>query len=235
MRQIQNLNINNTYRSLNLNTTLGYDPNKVRKVTAVNKQQILTDIKHKQYADRYILFHTRAARSLGEDDKLNRAILRTPRPVSYYTTNVVPIHILLRLADKKDCEVVYNIAKEFTLEQIKNIETANMLCRTVVSCPLVFPDVNYRDILFSLWDLRYILDRVKLEFPDLTKKQIGDRVNYYEYNKITQLYQLRKRYKYQYYQDLHEVLARWRIQLWLLLNSLDECAYIEKKALKHKV
>lgn len=232
MRPVRNLNINNTYRSLNLNTTLGYNTYNTVKVTAQTKAEVLQDIKQHKYASRYLLYHTKAPGSIGEDDKLNAQVLNTPSPVSYFTTNEVPIHILLRMADKKNCEVVYTFTKEFTDKQIRNVQSANAFCHTVVEANLIYPDDDYRDLLFSVWDLRYVLDQLRLSFPDLTKEQVGNRHAYYAYNKTSKRYQLRSRYKYKYYENLHEVLARWKIQLWIVTRTLEEGQYLMDKATK---
>ena len=124
---------------------------------------------------------------------------------------------------------MYQIHSEFTKEQIKNVQTASMLCKTVVSCPLLYPDGKAKDILFSLWELRYVLDRVVLTFPKLKTKQLENRKEYYHYNKNIKRYELFSKYKLQYYHNLHEVLARWRIQLWLVLEDTAEVEYFETK------
>lgn len=226
MRKISNLNINNTYRSRNLNTMVSQDVKRlITRVSSKNEPQVLKDIKQERYARHYLIDESQKPLQKGTIEK----IFQTKQPVSYYTRTTVPYELLLRLANIKNSSVVYQIHSEFTKEQIKNVQTASMLCKTVVSCPLLYPDGKAKDILFSLWELRYILDRVVLTFPKLKTKQLENRKEYYHYNKNIKRYELFSKYKLQYYRNLHEVLARWRIQLWLVLEDAAEVEYFETK------
>ena len=233
LRKVQALNINNSYRSLNLNTRLDYDKvQKVIQVTRLNEDKILEQIKNGTVDKdaRYILYHF--DKGIGENDTLNEKLMKLNVPISYYTATVVPLHIIKGLANNKRGEAVYQIAKEFTSEQVKNVYMASQLCRTAVSCPLVYPDIDATSILFSMWDLRYIIDRLDLYFPPILNGSYqNSRQKYYDSTDGKRHF-LNETYKLNYYVALHEVLARWRIQLWLVCDSKSEMTYLESEGEK---
>lgn len=234
MRKIQALNINNSYRSLNLNTRLNYQyVQKIIQVTRLNEDKLEQQIEDGTLDKeaRYVLYHF--DRGIGENDTLNAKLMKLNVPISYFTNSVAPLHIIKGLANNKRGEIVYQIAKEFTKEQVENVYTASQLCRTAITCPVVYPDIKTRQILFSLWDLRYIVDRIDITYPQISDSdRKNGRADYYtEYN--GHVWGLNNKYKLDYYIGLHEVLARWKIQLWLVCDSEDETKYLEEQGEKY--
>lgn len=231
MRKVQALNINNSYRSLNLNTRLAYSQvQKVIQVTRLNEVELLDQIKNGTLDKeaRYILYHFH--NGIGELDTLNTQLMELGVPISYYTNDVAPLHVLKGLANNSRGEVVYQLQKEFTPEQVKNVHTASQLCRTTVDCPIIYPDIESKSILFSMWDLRYLIDRIDLSFPALNTKQLRKQeTKFYTLSPKDKLFHLNQEARLGYYIDLHEILARWKIQLWFICNTKEEMQLLEDK------
>lgn len=181
----------------------------------------------------YMLKHV--PMGLGYDDALNNALLAQNPPFTYFTDSVAPMHVMTALNTNKHGEVMYTYQQDYSVETVKNLAKAEMLCRTAIYCPVVWDGLSATQILFSLWDLRYIVDRVDIVFTPLTKAQVNKIKNghaLYVYNKQDKKYHLKAPYKLHYYIALHECLARWRIQLCIVCDSPAEMVYIKEQGVK---
>lgn len=228
MRDIKNLNINNTYRSQNNNTEYR-SADSIVKVTTQTEPDLISRISgdkdsFMQDTNRYIIYH-----SLAENDTITQELIRNGAQVDYYTPTIVPIKVATDLNSNKRSRVVYPIQKQFSLETLENMDMVSMLTRVAVDCPVVFPDVTPKSILFPMFDARYLIDRIEISFPKLHEEEIGDRKEYYTKDANTGLYQLESKYKLQYYLSLHEYLARWKVRLHLMCDSQEEADFIHNR------
>lgn len=224
MRKIGTLNINNTFRSQNNNAE--YRPSdSIIKVTTQTEPEILKMLENTDSLSndthRYVIYH-----SLAENDTITQMLIRKGAQIDYYTPTIVPTKVATELNNNKRARAVYPLNKEFNLDILKNMTMVNMLTRIAIDCPVVYPDIKPKDILFPMFDARYLVDRIELSFPALHKEELGNREDYYELNEKTGLYQLKRVHKLSYYLTLHEYLARWKIRLHLICDSQEEANYI---------
>lgn len=227
---VKSLNINNTFRNDNYNTTLGYSLTEdIVKVTRLTESKISEMLDNNDTENkRFIMYEGKH-----QNDTLNKRMFQKELPITYYTESTVPYSILVGLQGNPKGEVVYNIQPRFPNSTIRNIDVASSLCRTVVNVPIVYPDISPKKLLFSLYDLRYILNRVDLDFVALNKEEvaINNRKDYYEL-KDDGLYHLKSNVRMGYYEYLHEYLARWVIHLNLVCEMKDY--KLELDGMKHK-
>jgi len=227
MRRIETLNINNTYRSLNNNAE--YRPvNSIVKVNTQTEPSILNSLNKAdsliEDTRRYIIYH-----SIAENDNITQELINKGAQVDYYTSTIVPTKVATDLNNNKRARAIYPLQQQFSLTTLQNMSMVSMLTRIAVDCPIVYPDIKPKDILFPMFDARYLVDRIELSFPNLHKSELGDRGDYYSLNKDTGLYQLKRVHKLNYYLALHEYLARWKIRLHLICDSQEEANYILKR------
>ena len=227
---VKSLNINNTFRNDNYKTSLSYPlTQKIIKVTRVTEEQIeellaRNELEHK----RFLLYGGRY-----QNDTLNQKLYQAQVPITYYTTTTAPYSALVGLQGNPNGEVVYSLEDKFSKEQVRNIDIASSLCRTVVNVPVIYPDVSPKKLLFSLYDLRYILNRVDLDFITLNEAQY-QQGNYYKYYELKEdkRYHLKASYRLGYYKYLHEYLARWVIHLNMVCESVEYKKELDK--MEHK-
>lgn len=214
---VKSLNIDNTFRNDNYNTNLKHELlEEIVKVTRVTEEEVVKQLEeHDTKNKRYIMFAGHH-----ENDTLNKQLFDAYVPISYYSDTVIPYQDLIGLQGNKQGEAVYNISPKFTKKQLKNIDLASSLCRTVVNTPVVYPDISPKKLVFSLSDVRYILNRVDLDFVTLTKAEVQgtNREPYYE-KLDDNLYHLKAEVRMGYYLYMHEYLARWVIHLNLLCET----------------
>lgn len=227
---VKSLNINNTFRNDNYNTTLGYSLTEdIVKVTRLTESKISEMLDNNDTENkRFIMYEGKH-----QNDTLNKRMFQKKLPITYYTESTVPYSTLVGLQGNPKGEVVYNIQPRFPNSTVRNIDVASSLCRTVVNVPIVYPDISPKKLLFSLYDLRYILNRVDLDFVALNKEEvaINNRKDYYEL-KDDGLYHLKSNVRMGYYEYLHEYLARWVIHLNLVCEMKDY--KLELDGMKHK-
>jgi len=213
---------------MNLNTKLPMETTDL--VTKVNRVTIpeIQDNFEEHKRDHFIVFHDK-----GEDDTFNHKLLQTNSHISYYTKTVVPYSVLVGLSGNSRGEAVYSLQKQFSVKQIKNVYQASLLCTTVLDVPVVYPDIKPTQLLFSICDLRYLIRRAEVSFPALTKDEVkvNNRDKYY--SKATDgLYYLDTKYKLEYFNEMHEFLARWVMRLYITCDTKEEQAEFEKLAIE---
>lgn len=227
---VKSLNINNTFRNDNYNTTLGHSLTEdIVKVTRLTESKINEMLDNDDTENkRFIMYEGKH-----QNDTLNKRMFQKELPITYYTESTVPYSTLVGLQGNPEGEVVYNIQPKFSNSTVRNIDVASSLCRTVVNVPIVYPDISPKKLLFSLYDLRYILNRVDLDFVALNKEEvaINNRKDYYEL-KNDGLYHLKSNVRMGYYEYLHEYLARWVIHLNLVCEMKEY--KLELDGMKHK-
>jgi hypothetical protein len=224
------LNIHNTDRMFNLNLTTKQEEGNFVKVTRINEKEIernMDRLKEKSTRfnrrdkSRYMLYKQRYSNDTVQDKVLDHGGF-----ISYYTTDRVPIPVISKLASVPQSEVIYYCKREHNLEDVKNVQLASMATRVTLDVPIVLPDINPYDYLFSLYPLRYHVDKVKISFPALREDEIQPRHRefYVFYNGM---YHLKSKYKYECFQHMQEPLSTWKMNIWLVCDSKRDRKMIE--------
>lgn len=218
VKTLKSLNIDNTFRNKNYNASLRYGVNEeIIKVNRLNEDYIWQLIHTHDFSNkRFILFNGKY-----ENNKLNNALLRAKVPVSYFTTSKIPYGVMKGMQGNNKAEAVYQVHSQFELDELNNMELAGQLCRTVVNVPVIYPDTSPKKLLLALYDARYLINRVDLNFVTLSKAEINqnDRKDFYEYSHEDRRYHLKISQREDYYHYLHEFLARWVMRLNMVNES----------------
>jgi len=226
----KHLNIHNTDRKYNLNLTTKQAESNFIKVTAINDKLVEKEMDdlaqqstrfNKRNNKKYMLYKHRYG-----NDTVQEKVMDHGGYVYYYTQDRVPIPVINKLASVPQSEVIYQCKKEHTLEDVLNVQFTSMATKVSVDVPIVLPDINVYDYLFSLFPLRYHVDNVRISFPALTEKEIKPRHRefYVFYNG---LYHLKSRYKYDCFRYLQEPLSTWKMNIWLICDSKRDMQMVE--------
>jgi hypothetical protein len=230
MTRKKSLNIHNTDRLFNLNLTTKQDEARFTKVTRINEKEIERDMDKLAAASRrfplrdnkrYMLYKARYG-----NDTLLAKVMNHGGHVSYYTTDRVPLPVINQLAAVPHSEAIFQCQKSYTAEDVRNVQLASMATKISVDVPIVLPDINIYDYLFSLYPLRYHVDKVKISFPALNEKEIQERHKpfYVFYNGM---YHLKSKYKYLCFQHLQDPLSTWKMNIWLVCDSKKDLRTVE--------
>lgn len=230
------LNIHNTDRVFNLNLTTKQEVNKFTKVTKINERDILSRMERlRQESGRFNKRDNREYLIYKEkypNNYLNEQIINHANKVYYYTEDRVPLHIVNSLSKTPRSEVIYKCRDTFSLEDVNNVHLTSMATKVTIDVPLVLPDINPYDYLFSLYPLRYNVDKIQLSFPSLKKEEIKKRhKEYYAY--YNGAYHLKSKYKYKCFQYIQEPLSTWKMNLWLICDSEKDLHKIEQLVIKN--
>jgi len=235
MTRKKSLNIHNTDRLFNLNLTTKQDEANFIKVTRINEKAIEREMDQlkakstrfkKRNKKHYLLYKERYG-----NDTIQDKVFDHGGHIYYYTTDRVPVPIINKLAAVPQSEVVYFCKKEHTLEDVRNVQLVSMATKVSIDVPIVLPDINIYDYLFSLYPLRYHVDKVKISFPALSEKEIQDRHKPY-YVFYNGMYHLKSKYKYLCFQYLQEPLSTWKMNIWLICDSKRDMAMVEEMVIK---
>lgn len=220
MRLIKQLNIGNTHRALNFNQfRAGTD--KFIKVCNQNKAQVEESLKkNKGKGNTYLIIHD----SVDEDTQLNKKVYKSKGIIIYYTATTIPIYTMLSMGTNQRLYLVYEYRNTFTKEQLLNIKTAFELSTVIIYIPHVDVSVSPYKYLFSVYDVRYIADAV---YYDFTPSEYDNIDNYIYYDKLPSA---KPELQKEFFNDSHEVLARWRLQM-----HLSYVNQTEKKLIRNKI
>lgn len=229
------LNIHNTDRMFNLNLTTIQDESNFIKVTKLNEKEIEREMDsltaesgrfYKRDNKSYLLFKQRYP-----NDTLLTKVINHGGYIYYYSDGRVPIPVINQLAAVPQSEVVYLCKKEHTLEDVLNVHMTSMATKVTIDVPIVLPDINIYDYLFSLYPLRYHVDKVKISFPPLQENEIQERHRefYVYYNGM---YHLKSKYKYECFCHLQEPLSTWKMNIWLVCDSKRDLKMIEDMVIR---
>ena len=201
MRLQRQLNIDNTYRVLNLNLEkIIWD--KLIRVVPENKDQVLQTLKEDNGKDYTYLVD----RDKSMDLLLNHKVFRSDGHLIYYSEGLIPTAVFTDIGTNRNSIYLYKY-QEFSRALVQNISKASIVGTTAIYLKDVPADLNTTKLIFALNDVRFIADRLYLDFkPEVTKED-----------------------KEAIFDQLHEILARWTIQLFLGWN--DEA---ERDALKQE-
>lgn len=234
MARKKGLNVYNTDRTFNINLTTKQEESKFVKVTRLNEKEIEREMdKLKEESARfskrndkiYLLFKQRYP-----NDTLHSKIFNHGGSIKYYSDGRVPIPVINQLAGVPQSEVIYQCKKDYTAEDVMNVHLASMATSVVVDVPIVLPDINIYDYLFSLHPLRYHVDKVRISFPALKEDEIQERHKKY-YIFYNGMYHLKAKYKYQCFCHLQEPLSTWKMNIWLVCDSKKDKQIIEDMVL----
>lgn len=232
------VNINNSSRLYNLNTALMEDVKDFTAVTPMNEQRIQGEMnrlekesgrfKHRDDTH-YLIYHEKY-----DNDNLVESLFDHGGEVSYYTTGLVPYYVIKKMAQCPVSEAVFSLRKRYTDPEIRNVQVTATATQTKIDMSVVLPDLNPYDCLFSLFDLRYNIDKVQITFPPLTEREMAKkRATYYEL-KEDKLYHLKTKYKWNFYQIVKEPLSKWKMNIWFVCDSQEEEDTITRWAYPNK-
>lgn len=226
----RSLNVHNTDRLFNLNLITKQEESRFIKVTKLNESDIEKDMDkmeslsgryNRRDGNRYLIYKQRYS-----NDSVQEKIMNHGGFIYYYTNDRVPIPVINKLAGVPNSEIIYFCQKEYKLEDVKNVQLASMATKVSVDVPIILPDINPYDYLFSLYPLRYHVDKVKISFPVLKDKEIQKRhKKYYVY--YNGAYHLKSKYKYECFRYLYEPLSTWKMNLWLICDTEEDLRIIE--------
>ncbi|AMQ66638.1 hypothetical protein BH753_gp156 [Bacillus phage Shbh1] len=231
MTRKKSLNVHNTDRLFNLNLTTKQEESSFIKVTSVDSASIrsrLIPLKKqstrfsKRDKKTYMIYKQRYG-----DDTLQNLVFDHGGFVYYYTTDKVPIPVITKLAEVPQSEIIYFCKKEHKFDDVRNVQLASMATKVSVDVPIVLPDINPYDYLFSLYPLRYHVDKVRISFPALREGEIEDRHREY-YVFYNGAYHLKSKYKYECFKYLQDPLSTWKMNIWLICDSLKDQNKIEE-------
>lgn len=232
----KNINVHNTNRIFNCNLTTQEEVNDFIKVTSLNEDEIYKEMKElesqsKMYSikndKKYMLYKQRYS-----DDTLYLQVINHAGFVYYYTDDKVPLPIVNELSKYPNSEVIFRSRKHFSFEEVQNIQLTSMSTKVSIDVPVVLPDMNIYDYLFSLHPLRYDVDNVNISFPPLNDKEVKKRHKEY-YFKKDGMYYLKTKYKYKVFSYLNEPLSTWKMNIWLVCDSEQDLESMERKITKN--
>lgn len=200
MRLQRQLNIDNTFRVLNLNF---YDKKRdYVKVNAKNKEKVLACLNDDQ-EHYYVIDGT------SDDLLLNHKVYKSQDHIIYATNDLIPMSVFLAIGSNRKVIYMYRL-HNFSQTELDNMNTASEVGTTAIYVPNITEDTRITPLLFDIEDARFIADRVYLEFNDDATQDL----------------------KEAYFNTLHEILARWTIQLYLSYSSEAEHQKLSKYLIK---
>jgi|SRR5437763_661029 hypothetical protein len=235
MSREKTLNIHNTDRKFNLNLTTKQDEANFIKVTRLNEKQIendmdrLEDLSHRfnrRDHHSYMLFQERYS-----NDTVQEKVFNHGGFIYYYTSGKVPIPVINKLAGVPQSEVIYYCKKEYSVDDVLNVQMSSMATKVSVDVPVVLPDINVFDYLFALYPLRYHVDKVRISFPALSEKELQDRHKPF-YTFYNGAYHLKSKYKYECFKHLQEPLSTWKMNIWVICDSKMDMNKVEGRVMK---
>lgn len=200
MRLQRQLNIDNTFRVLNLNF---YDKKRdYVRVNAKNKEKVLACLNDDQ-EHYYVIDGT------SDDLLLNHKVYKSQDHIIYATNDLIPMSVFLAIGSNRKVIYMYRL-HNFSQAELDNMNTASEVGTTAIYVPNLTEDTRITPLLFDIEDARFIADRVYLEFNDGVTQDL----------------------KEAYFDTLHEILARWTIQLYLSYSSEAEHQKLSKYLIK---
>lgn len=220
------LNIYNTDRYFNINLMKRSEITDKIKVNRLNEKEIEAEMdalavkSSPRIAMRndksYILYQEKYT-----NDTLIAKILKHGGSVSYYTDTIVPYYVLKELAKNLTSEVVYPTKPSYEAREIENIQMSFTACPVVVDCPVVVPDISPYDILFALHPLKTNVDKVHISFPWLALGELQERHRRF-YHQVGDHYELKPKYKYEFFKFVQTSLSIWAMNIWLVCDSDED-------------
>lgn len=230
-QRTKRLNIGNTDRMFNINLMRESDIEEKIKVTRLNEKEIEEnmDVLEKRSrklplkdSNEYLVYQEKYT-----NDRLLNKLFSHGGMITYYTNTIIPYYVLQKLSMNLNSEVVYSIRKPFSDEEQENIELSYMATRVIIDIPVVIPDMNPYDILFTLEKLKTNVDSVQISFPRIHKSNIKEHHKEY-YEKSGDFYYAKPNYKYMYFKYVQTSLSIWKMNIYLVANDDDDYKALEK-------
>lgn len=200
LRLQKQLNIDNTFRVLNLNF---YNKNlDIVRVNSKNKERVLACLKDNQ-EHYYVIDGT------SDDILLNHKVYKSQDHIIYVTNDLIPMSVFLAIGSNRKVIYMYKL-HNFSKTELDNMNTASEVGTTAIYVSNITEDTRVTPLLFDIEDARFIADRIYLEFNDNVTQDL----------------------KESYFNALHEILARWTIQLYLSYSSEEEHQKLSKYLIK---
>lgn len=195
MRLQRQLNIDNTYRVLNLNFFKYFTKDHVVIVTAQNREQVLKAINDEHGKNYTFLVDP----YISQDLRLNHEVYRSNGRIIYHSRSLIPTSAFLDVGTNRKAIFVYDL-QDFSKELLQNISKAAIVGTVAIFANNVNSKMDPSHLIFQMNDVRFMADRLYLNFqPDVTIEE-----------------------KEHFFDILHEVLARWTLQLFLSYNTEAE-------------
>ena len=189
------LNINNTFKLLNASFYLEHDRNVLHSGVPeeLHKIELLMDNKDAR-GYTFVFNDNISTRTINDALDIGAYVK--------YLTNNIPINLIFEVGNNRSFEVLYKYHVNFTQEELENFDRARQVFRVSLYIP-VKKDMDVKSMLFNLNDTRFIIERAYFDF---TTKGTDE---------------LDTKYKVEFFGKIHEILARWHIQVHLGSNSTE--------------
>lgn len=202
MRLQRQLNIGNTYRVLNLNFFKYFKLSNVVIVTPQNKAQVLQALNDNNGTKYTFLVDP----YISMDLSLNHKVYRANGKIIYHSKSLIPMSAFLDIGTNRKVIYVYDL-QDFSKELLQNIGKAAIVGTVAIFADKIDTNVNPNKLIFEMNDVRFIADRLYMNFkPSVT---IAEKEHFFDV--------------------LHEVLARWTLQLFLSYNNEKEHQVLKKE------
>lgn len=223
MAKQKRLNIYNSNRYFNIHLIFREDVGGMIFVNKLNEDELLASMEllhnqsmngiNKRDTNHYIIFN-------GDDnnDKLIKRLFEHGGTVDFYTETVVPFYVIEHLSKRLNSRAIFYIRKEFTQREIENVQLTFTACPVVIDVPVVLPDTNPYDLLFSLHDLKTNVDRVQIAFPRLKEEELSERHKQYYY-KEGDYYYLKAKHKYAFFKYIQTSLSIWAMNIDIVCEN----------------
>ena len=157
MRLRKQVNIDNTFRVLNLNF---YDTNNAIVLNRENLDRINQALSNQDEVTYVIDYFNRFTNK-------QKAIYESGQRVMLCTKTIIPVHVFLDVGTNRKSYYVYEL-HNFTRKELQNMQTASEVSTVSIEVNHINHETNLRDLLFQLNDTRYIADQVLFNFDDET-------------------------------------------------------------------
>ena len=157
MRLRKQVNIDNTFRVLNLNF---YDTNNAIVLNKENLAKIDQALSNQEEVT-YVINH------FNSFTKQQKAIYESGQRVILWTKTVIPIQVFLDVGTNRNSYYVYEL-HNFNNKELQNMQTASEVSTVSIEVNHINHETDLRELLFQLNDTRYIADQVLLNFDDET-------------------------------------------------------------------
>lgn len=231
VRKTKQLNINNTFRSLNFNL---FNPKADNLIilSRVSNKVIKNLIDNNKLNDYLFIVDNHSVRT----NKYFNDIFKSKAHLLYLAKTIFPVDLLFTLGNRRNFEIIYYYKDQYSLTELQNMDVVSKVYNIGIYVP-VAPNKNIVKYLFGLNDVRYTLaykayfdyTLSKHEHSVNSKKLLE---NYYINNEY-ELYDATPEKKIEDFKLIHECLARWRIQCYL--DCIDAESYTKLKEYIRKV
>lgn len=157
MRLRKQVNIDNTFRVLNLNF---YDTNSAIVLNKENLDRVNQALANQDEVT-YVIDH------FNSFTKQHKAIYESGQRVILRTKTIIPVQVFLDVGTNRKSYYVYEL-HNFTSKELQNMQTASEVSTVSIEVNHINHETNLRDLLFQLNDTRYIADQVLFNFDDET-------------------------------------------------------------------